>query len=330
MERTPRTACPGCGGDRRTPEEVGVRDAKYGIPGLWSFVRCADCRLVRLAETLTDPAEGYPREYSQHRGPRELTFEHRWSPARDVRSALLASLGYERATRAVLPRPLTRLALAVPNIRMRAAAGHLLMPPARPSGALLDVGCGNGRLLAVMRLLGWRVAGIEPDSESAAIARQTTGARIDRARDDELYPSGSFDVVTMNHVLEHVEDPGVLLGRCFRVVRPGALIGIVVPNWRSLGHRLFKRDWYALEPPRHVVMYEPSTLERMLERAGFRVVRMWTTSVREWAVAWRTSWRFRTGAASPRPLLAAWGGLSLLASAADDTGEELVAWARRP
>jgi hypothetical protein len=112
---------------------------------------------------------------------------------------------------------------------------------------------------------------------------------------------------------------------------PGGLIGIVVPNWRALGHRVFRRDWYAMEPPRHVVMYEPQTLERILERVGFCVETLGTTSVREWATAWRQSWRHRTGRRSPRMPLGAWGALtSLVTLAVDDAGEELFAWARKP
>ena len=112
-------------------------------------------------------------------------------------------------------------------------------------------------------------------------------------------------------------------------VRRG-LIGMVVPNWRAPGHRLFRRHWYALEPPRQADVYEPRTLDRTFERAGFRVENLRTTSVSECASALRTSWQYRTGRRSPRPLLAPRGGITLLASlVADDAGEEDVAWARK-
>jgi 2-polyprenyl-3-methyl-5-hydroxy-6-metoxy-1,4-benzoquinol methylase len=331
LQRKRTSACPGCGGAHGAPAEVDLRDAKYGVPGLWSFLRCPDCGLVYLEETLADPAQGYPSAYSQHRRVGQVRLDRRWSPARDARSVFLELQGYCRLPRVVLPRPVVRCALAMPPVRTRAAYGILLMPPARPGGSLLDIGCGKGRFLAVMQLLGWRVHGIEPDEVSAENARRSSGARIDAQLDEGLYPPAHFDVITMNHVLEHIADPVTVLARCFRLCRPGGLLGIAVPNWRALGHRLFGRDWYALEPPRHTVMYEPRTLERNLERAGFHVRNVRTTSAREWATAWRRSWTFRTGHASPRALLAVWGAVTAVAGVVgQDAGEEVIAWAQKP
>jgi 2-polyprenyl-3-methyl-5-hydroxy-6-metoxy-1,4-benzoquinol methylase len=324
-------ACPACDCARRLPVESDVPDLKYGVAGLWSFVRCADCGLVYLAETLTDAALGYPSTYSQHRRPGSLRLDGRWSVRRDVRGALLEQMGYRVMAPPVMPRALAGLALAVPQLRLRAAWSLLLVPPAHAGGTLLDVGCGNGRFLAIMHALGWHVHGIEPDERSAELARQSSGARVDAELDEELYGPGYFDVITMNHVLEHVADPAPVLQRCFRLCSPGGLIGITVPNWLALGHRVFGRHWYALEPPRHAIMYEPATLERVMEQAGFEVAIVRTTSVREWAVSWRTSWRFRTGRRSPAILLGAWGLATSVASLVGNaTGEEIFAWARKP
>jgi 2-polyprenyl-3-methyl-5-hydroxy-6-metoxy-1,4-benzoquinol methylase len=331
LQRRRTAACPSCGGERRSSGEIDLPDARYGVPGLWSFVGCADCGLVYLAETLADPAQGYPNTYSQHRRAGHVRLDRRWSPARDVRSRFLQLHGYGEVPSRVLPRALVRVALAVPQVRTRAAYGLLLMPPARAGDTLLDIGCGNGRFLTVMRMLGWRVHGIEPDERSAQIARRSSGARIDAELDEELYPPAHFDVITMNHVLEHVPNPVTVLRQCFRLCRQGGLMGIAVPNWRALGHRVFRRHWYALDPPRHVVMYEPRTLERELERAGFQVQSMRTTSVRQWRTALRKSRKFKTGRESSRLMLAAWGPLTVLASLVlNDAGEEIVAWARKP
>ena len=87
-------------------------------------------------------------------------------------------------------------------------------------------------------MLGWRVHGVEPDERSAENARRSSGARIDAEFDEGLYPPAHFDVITLNHALEHIADPVTLLARCFRLCRPGGLLGIAVPNWGALGDRL--------------------------------------------------------------------------------------------
>ena len=198
-----------------------MRDARYGVAGTWTFLRCSDCGLVYLAETLADSAQGYPSTYRQHRPHGAVRLDRPWSPARDARGVLLELQGYRRLPRVVLPRPLVRSALALPPVRVRAAYGLLLMPPQRSGGSLLDIGCGNGRFLTVMRMLGWRVHGIEPDERSAENARRSSGARIDAELDEGLYPPAHFDVITLNHAMEHIADPVTLLARCFRLCRQG-------------------------------------------------------------------------------------------------------------
>ena len=147
LQRKRTSACPGCGGAQGTPAEVDVRDARFGVAGTWTFLRCSDCGLVYLAETLADSAQGYPSTYRQHRPHGAVRLDRPWSPARDARSVLLELQGYRRLPRVVLPRPLVRSALALPPVRVRAAYGLLLMPPQRSAGSLLDIGCGNGRFL---------------------------------------------------------------------------------------------------------------------------------------------------------------------------------------
>jgi len=145
------------------------------------------------------------------------------------------------------------------------------------------------------------------------------------------FPPDTFDVITLNHVLEHVSNPTEVLSICHRLCRSGGRIGIAVPNWRSLGHGVFGRHWYGLDAPRHTAVWERATLVQHLERASFRVQRARTTSAREWAATLRSSWRFRTGRRSPRALVAAWGAVSAAAALLNaDAGEEILVWAVKP
>jgi SAM-dependent methyltransferase len=81
---------------------------------------------------------------------------------------------------------------------------------------------------------------------------------------------GSVSCVRMNHVIEHLYQPREALSVIRRKLRPGGRVHISTPNPLSLGSRAFKRRWHALDSPRHVVLYPPSVLRRLLAESGFR------------------------------------------------------------
>jgi len=94
---------------------------------------------------------------------------------------------------------------------------------------------------------------------------------------DIAYPNDSFDVVTLNHVIEHAEDPLSLLEECRRILKPGGKIVVLTPNVTSLGSRVFGNHWRGLEPPRHYHLFGLRTFEVCCTRAVFRTVSATTT-----------------------------------------------------
>ena len=135
----------------------------------------------------------------------------------------------------------------------------------------------------------------------------------------------------MHHSLEHMYRPLVALRRARELLKPSGRLGLAVPNWRSLGHRLFGRHYYALDAPRHVIQFEPETLEQLVLQAGFRVRDVRTTSVREAANAFETSYQYRHG--RPPAAVATWlyaaAAQTAVATVAAGCGEEILLWADR-
>jgi 2-polyprenyl-3-methyl-5-hydroxy-6-metoxy-1,4-benzoquinol methylase len=157
--------------------------------------------------------------------------------------------------------------------------GSVMWLKADERGRLLDVGCGNGQFLAQMQKLGWEVMGVELDPEAVRIAEERFGLRVFQGTLEEArLPDGSFDTVTMNHVIEHVPNPIGLLAECRRILRPGGKLVVVTPNIESLGHRLFREAWRGLEVPRHLYIFSPRALQECAERAGLKVLKLWTTA----------------------------------------------------
>lgn len=139
---------------------------------------------------------------------------------------------------------------------------------------LLDVGCGKGRFLRAATLAAWNAEGVEPWPPSAVQARERSGAPVtDGTLADARFPDARWDAATMWHVLEHVPDPDGVIAELSRVVRPGGVLAVAVPNFGSWQARMFGATWYHLQLPGHLFHFSPKALRSMLERHGFRVVR---------------------------------------------------------
>jgi SAM-dependent methyltransferase len=273
-----------CGG-AETTRVWTTPDRTFGVPGIYHVVRCRRCGFLYQRPRVRDDhlADCYPDEYPRHQEPTTRS-PFRGSPTRlgAVRYALSRHFGY-----AAYRDPDVSL-----GVRLR---GRLLVrrlrwdcPPWRGQGRYLDVGCGSGWALGVAQKLGWRVAGIEVDAPAAEKARRFT--RDIHVGDVMTAPfsSGSFDLITAFHVLEHVPEPLAMLRRMLDWLAPGGGLVIEVPNVGGLGARLFGAHWYALDLPRHLSHFTPASLTDAVERAGGRVVWCWhRAKPRDYLRSWR-------------------------------------------
>jgi len=148
-----------------------------------------------------------------------------------------------------------------------------ILPPLTP-GRMLEIGCASGSFLYKMHSNGWKVEGIEP-SENAANAAQSLGfsvfqGPVENAPDYE----NLFDLVVGWMVFEHLHDPLKALKKIHRWVRPGGFLVLSLPNADSAEFRIFKSRWYALQLPNHLYHYTPYTLEKILNTAGWKMIRI--------------------------------------------------------
>lgn len=145
-------------------------------------------------------------------------------------------------------------------------------------GRLLDVGCGEGRLLDAARERGWDAIGIEPTAAFAARAR-AGGHHVHSGDLADLAAAEPFDLVCFSAVLEHVPDPVELMACAVALLRPGGWLYADVPNGRRLDAwlvdrtlRLVGRPWTVrtapLQPPFHLSEFSATSLETAAARAG--------------------------------------------------------------
>lgn len=148
------------------------------------------------------------------------------------------------------------------------------------SGRLLDVGAAGGAFVLEATEAGFAAEGIEPTPAFAELAREQLGVPVRTATvaSAELEP-GSFHVVTLWHVLEHIPAPLAELQRLRDVLRPGGLLAMEVPNSGGSLARKLGRDWGSLQPDVHVGQFTPTALRALLERSGFRVLDLSTVTI---------------------------------------------------
>jgi SAM-dependent methyltransferase len=133
-------------------------------------------------------------------------------------------------------------------------------------GSLLDYGCGTGHFLAGAKKAGWQVTGLEPSARARHDATRRVGQPIGQPEALATLPVGSFDIITLWHVLEHVHTLNETLDQLIRALKPGGKLLIAVPNVDSLDAQHYRQDWAAYDVPRHLYHFAPATMRELLAR----------------------------------------------------------------
>jgi SAM-dependent methyltransferase len=237
------TECTVCHSRDKSFEASG-RDFEHNtVPGEFRFVRCRQCDHLYLnpRPSMRDVARTYPPDY------------YAYSTGGNPLAARLRRMREARKVRLY-----------------RGAIGE-------GSRRILEIGCGNGRFLSLLREHGcadWELTGID-FSESAVRQCQARGLRATATRVEDLSSEdGSYDAVLMMQLIEHLEDPRRSCDRVRALLRPGGVFILETPNVGGLDYRLFRGRWWApYHFPRHWNLFSTTALHRLLRETGFTVVR---------------------------------------------------------
>lgn len=276
-ELEPVASCPVCGstGQSILYADLGD-DTFFAAAGKWRMMRCTACGSAYLNPRPTARSIGaaYSGYYTHGGGPGP-------APAGGAKEAIrrwlrVAGSQYAASLAARSDRGRPQLGglivRSVPIFRELVDAGYRHLRAPRPGAdRLLDIGCGSGDFLRRAEFLGWSAEGVDVDSEAVSVARAsglkaTVGSveAFETVRD-------AYDVVTCNHVIEHVHKPLGLLRGIHRILKPGGLLWIATPNIDSVGHRLFGSSWRGLEVPRHLAIFSRNGMVRAVQELGFTV-----------------------------------------------------------
>jgi SAM-dependent methyltransferase len=136
-------------------------------------------------------------------------------------------------------------------------------------GRALEIGCGQGELLCLLRLVGWDAEGVDGDAHAVKVAIEVSGCpvQVGDFRDVQV-PAASFQLVFLNHVFEHIDSPRSVFELMSRALRQGGRGVLVYPNPESLGARIYRRDWMGWEPPRHLVLPTVRAIRLLAKSVG--------------------------------------------------------------
>lgn len=162
---------------------------------------------------------------------------------------------------------------ALGSIFWNMVESHLIgVVPSKFLGKLLDVGCGNGKLMIWYQEHGWDTVGIEPSAKGAMIARAQGLKIIESSLEEASLPDNYFNAIMMVQVLEHLRDPKGALSKLYRALCPGGLIVAGVPNFLCIDRRVLGGNWLPIEVPRHLFHFTPKSLQSLFDSVGFKIV----------------------------------------------------------
>jgi SAM-dependent methyltransferase len=216
-----------------------AKDRAHGIKGSFTYVKCADCGLVYMNPqiSLEDVKAFYPDDYAPHK------------------SHLNKADKSEK----------------VPKSRLGKNLPKLLFQKLNANSCVLDVGCGSGKFLnEVKNVFGCKVYGLDISEQAAKTVKDNYGLDIFTGLiTDAPFPPDNFDVITAWQYMEHIHNPLESLRMFYRLLKPDGLCLISTPNFNSFNAKIFKNRWFGLECPRHLYIYTPETINKLLQKAGF-------------------------------------------------------------
>lgn len=136
----------------------------------------------------------------------------------------------------------------------------------KKTGRIIDIGCADGNFLFNIKKRKWDTSGLEI---SKSIHQTNKNNDLNIVIGDittQKFPDKSYDIITLWHVFEHLPEPNIYLNEIQRIITPDGLLVITIPNIDSWQARLFGKNWFHRDIPRHLFHYTPSTLKKILEK----------------------------------------------------------------
>jgi 2-polyprenyl-3-methyl-5-hydroxy-6-metoxy-1,4-benzoquinol methylase/predicted RNA-binding Zn-ribbon protein involved in translation (DUF1610 family) len=142
----------------------------------------------------------------------------------------------------------------------------------KTSGKILDIGTGTGYFSHTMQQKGWQVEAIEKSEQARSFAKKNFNLDIKDDSGLNDFSSGSFDVITLWHVMEHLEHLNETWERLHELLKDDGCLVVAVPNCSSYDAQKYKEFWAAYDVPRHLWHFTPDSIKKFGEKHNFTLV----------------------------------------------------------
>lgn len=240
----------------------------FGLREEFHYHECDCCSTLQIMDPPRSLSRYYPPDYYSFNETSRL-----FSAAYDFGSQLgrlssklspFALLNY--ITRAIL----TGLPVGLPK--------ELVSFPS--DSRILDVGCGSGHFLRILRMTGFRnLVGIDP-----YMTKPLNEIGIQLMISDIYNTEGPYDLILFNHSFEHIPNPRLVISRVGDLLRENGLCIIQSPVVPSYAWTTYRENWVQLDAPRHLFIPSPKGIEIVSRRFGLKVadVRWNSTEFQFW------------------------------------------------
>jgi SAM-dependent methyltransferase len=233
-----------------------AREMMFGLRDPFEYFECNFCGCLQIKDFPRDISPYYPKNYYTHTVSPEEHF------ANPIRSTLLkARARYDLYGRGIVGRLVSKKRPEQTARCLRAINPSL-------ESSILDVGCGNGIRLYLLREIGFQnLLGVDPFIPGDHTYKN--GLRIEKKSLNDV--SGRWDIIMFHHSFEHIDCPLETLRQVRLLLKPSGRCIIRIPVASSYAWRHYRTDWVQLDAPRHYFLHSRTSVEHLARAADFRV-----------------------------------------------------------
>lgn len=239
-----------------------AREMMYGTKDQFGYFECGNCGCLQLITLPKNIVEYYPDNFYAYQQPADKSYE--------VPSAIKSFIRRSRTNYLLTNKSLIgKIALRITGEYFSKTYdwNWLRKSNANTGSRILDIGCGNGKLLRALAEQGFsNLYGLDP-----FIKCDITYGPVTIYKKDLAQLEGSFDVIMLHHAFEHMPDPVSTLQQINKLLPPSGSLVIRIPLAGSYAWQTYGINWVQLDAPRHIFLHTQRSLAILARKTGFTI-----------------------------------------------------------